>query len=190
MNRRTIPSHREMQACGPVATNRALRRSEPDSLPGKHFALQALPCSFVSMNVGPVHQKPASPGIEEGPENSVHILYRVEPETTFEQAASQTFDLVLRAQRDFPGYARVLYLEIEGHTGTQFGFDGDFFEFQQEYLQGFLGPFLSALDMPLLSVFNPRPQRNDLPDKVEIDGPATPTPGGFPFPLNQTNQTK
>ena len=121
------------------------------------------------------------PGVEPGPENTAHILYRVEPDTTFEQAAADTFNLVLQAQKDYPGRARVLYLEINGHTGTQFGFDGDFFEFQQEYLQGFLGPFLSGLDLPLLSVFNPRPQRNDLPDKIEVDGP---TAGGFPFPLN------
>ncbi|HBS03481.1 MAG TPA: hypothetical protein DEA96_00855 [Leptospiraceae bacterium] len=136
------------------------------------------------MNVGPVYQKPESPGYEPGPENTVHILYRVEPETSFEQAASETFDLVLQAQKEYPGWARVLYLEINGHTGTQFGFDGDFFEFQQEYLQGFLGPYLSGLDLPLLSVFNPRPQKNDLPDKIEIDGPA---PGGFPFPMGHSS---
>lgn len=134
------------------------------------------------MNVGPVHQKPENPGVEEGPENTAHILYRVMPETTFEEAASASFQLVKEAQERFPGYARAFYLEIEGHQGTSFGFDGDFFEFQQEFLQGFLGPFLSGLDMPLLSVFNPRPQRNDLPDKIEIDVPA-PSPGGFPFSL-------
>lgn len=137
------------------------------------------------MNVGPVYQKPGKPGIEKGPENTVHILYRVGPETTFDEAAVESFDLVQRAQQQYPGYARVFYLEIEGHTGNQFGFDGDFFEFQQEYLQGFLGPFLSAMDLPLLSIFNPRPQRDDLPDKIEIDGPAA---GGFPFSLPKKDQ--
>ncbi|MEQ8350884.1 MAG: hypothetical protein RH862_05330 [Leptospiraceae bacterium] len=137
------------------------------------------------MHVGPVHQKPENPGIEPGPENTVHIFYRALPQTTFEEAATTSFQMVLQAQNDYPGHTRVFYLEIEGHSGPQFGFDADFFEFQQEFLQGFLGPFLSALDLPLLSVFNPKPQRNDLPDKIEVDGP---TAGGFPFPLNSSSQ--
>jgi hypothetical protein len=44
-------------------------------------------------------------------------------------------------------------------------------ELQQEFLIAALGPYFTALDMPLLSVLNPDPQRNDVPDRLEI-GPG------------------
>lgn len=134
------------------------------------------------MRVGPIHQKPEKPGVFEGAEDTVHILYVAGPDAGFEQAAMEAFSLIKEAQQRFPDRRRVFYLEIEGHEGTSSGFDPDFFEFQQEFLQGFLGPFLSGLDMPLQSLFNPNPQRNDLPDKIDFGPPQNPGPLSFHLP--------
>lgn len=118
--------------------------------------------------VPPEYDKPDEPGIHQGFEGVVHILQIVSPDDDFATAATRAFDLILEAQREYPNQSRVLYVDIVGHTGTSSGFEPDFFEFQQEFLQGFLGPFLSALATPLQSLFNPNEQRNDLPDKIEI----------------------
>jgi hypothetical protein len=120
------------------------------------------------MNVPPQYERPSSPGIHPGFEDTVHILHIVRPEHDFTQATQNVFALIRDAQKQYPNQPRVLYVEIEGHTGTSSGFDPDFFEFQQEFLQGFLGPFLSAVATPLQSLYNPNPQRNDLPDLIEI----------------------
>lgn len=117
--------------------------------------------------VPPDYNKPSEPGVFEGLDQ-VSIYHIVKPEDTFDASASAVFSLVIEAQKRFPGRDRVIYLDIEGHKGNAAGFDPDFFEFQQEFLQGFVGPFVRALAMPLLSVVNPNEQRNDLPDKLEI----------------------
>ena len=41
-------------------------------------------------------------------------------------------------------------------------------EFQQEFMIATMGPLLTAIDMPLVSVWNPEPQQNDFPDKLAI----------------------
>ena len=41
-------------------------------------------------------------------------------------------------------------------------------EFQQEFLIAALGKFLTALDLPLVSVINPELQDNNLPDSLAI----------------------
>ncbi len=120
------------------------------------------------MQPPPEHDKPAAPGIHIGFEGQVNIYHVVAPDDDFGTAANAVFDMLKRAQAEHPDQRRVLYVDIEGHTGSSSGFEPDFFEFQQEFLQGFLGPFFSALDMPLQSVFNPNPQRNDVPDLIDI----------------------
>lgn len=120
------------------------------------------------MHVPPEYEKPESPGIHPGFEDTVHILLVVSPDDDFATAANQAFALTKEAQEKYPGQPRVLYVDIHGHRGTSSGFEPDFFEFQQEFLQGFLGPFLSALSTPLQSLYNPNEQRNDLPDLIDI----------------------
>jgi hypothetical protein len=77
--------------------------------------------------------------------------------------------MIKEAQERYPGWPRVFYLDVNGHKGDRAGFDPDFFEFQQEFMIAGLGPFLTALDMPLVSVWNPEPQRNDLPDVLAVE---------------------
>lgn len=120
------------------------------------------------MNVPPEYEKPQSPGVYAGMENTAHIYHIVRATDDFESACNAVFALIRRAAVELPGARRVLYIDIEGHEGASSGYDGDFFEFQQEFLQGFLGPFLTAMDLPLISVFNPRDQREDLPDLIEV----------------------
>lgn len=123
--------------------------------------------------VPPDYNKPKEPGVVAG-FDAVSIYHIVRAEDTFESAANAVFARVREAHEKYPGRDRVLYIDIEGHKGAAAGFDEDFFEFQQEFLQGFLGPFLRAIAMPLLSVLNPKEQREDLPDLIQIGPPGTP----------------
>ena len=126
------------------------------------------------MMVPPEYNKPDAPGVVLGDDGLVGVYHIVEESVDFDKSAQAVFDLLRRAQKEHPGIDRVLYIDINGHRGDVVGFDQDFFEFQQEFLQGFLGPFFAALDMPLSSVFNPNEQRNDVPDIIDIAGPRSP----------------
>jgi hypothetical protein len=47
-------------------------------------------------------------------------------------------------------------------------------ELQQDFLLGVLAPFLSEVHCPLLTLRNPRPQDDDIPDDLIIEpGPRT-----------------
>ena len=103
-----------------------------------------------------------------GFDNVVSVYHVIETEDDFESAALTVFAMVLECQERYPNWPRVVYLDILGHTGDRGGFDGDMFEFQQEFMIETMGPFLTALDMPLVSVWNPEPQKNNLPDQLAI----------------------
>ena len=75
------------------------------------------------------------------------------------------------AQNRYPDWPRAIYIDINGHEGERAGYDAHFFEFQQEFMIAIMGPFFTAIDVPLLSVYNPEPQRNDLPDALAIRFP-------------------
>ena len=104
-----------------------------------------------------------------GFDNSVALYHVVEEEDDFRSAAIRVFGMIKEAQERYPDWPRVFYLDVKGHSGDRAGFDGDFFEFQQEFLIAALGPFLTAVDTPLVSVWNPEPQRNDLPDAIAVE---------------------
>jgi hypothetical protein len=109
------------------------------------------------------------PSRPEPTDRAVALYHRVYPEESFEVAARVLWDLVRRAEQDHPGTPRTLYLDIEGHRNDQGGYDSDMFELQQNFLLGFLLPFLTEAHLPLgLSVRNPRAQRGDLPDELMI----------------------
>jgi hypothetical protein len=117
---------------------------------------------------GPTYNKPATPGIHLSVDNTISIYHVIGADDTFIGAARDVFALLREAQTRFPNRPRVIYLDIEGHRGVRAGFDADFFEFQQEFLILSLGPFFTAIDAPLLSVINPDPQRNDVPDVLQV----------------------
>lgn len=119
----------------------------------------------------PEYNKPDAPGIWMNFDNSVSIYHIIGETDTFEVAAQEIFGMVQEAQDRFPDWPRVLYLEIRGHLDKHGRFDPDFVELQQEFLIAAMGQFLTALDMPLVSVINPEPQKNQLPDRLRIGPP-------------------
>ena len=126
----------------------------------------------------PEYAKPDAPGVHMGFDNSVALYHVVVPEETFEQAAQAVFGLLRDAQARFPGWPRVFYLDIAGHRGDAGGFDPDFYEFQQDFLFSTIAPFVTALETPLTgSLLNPEPQRNDVPDRLNIGADTRPHAG-------------
>ncbi len=122
----------------------------------------------------PQYQKPDEPGVAMNFDNTVSLLQRVGPEDTFDQAAREAFRLIREAQRQYPDWPRVFYLEIEGHKGEQKGYDSDFFEFQQEFWFATIAHFVTAFETPLVGgLMNPQPQRNDIPDELSINTPES-----------------
>ncbi|WP_179270948.1 hypothetical protein [Rubricoccus marinus] len=136
----------------------------------------------------PEYNKPDSPGIHMGFDNTVAIYQVVAPEDTFEAAATEAVDFLREAEQRFPGWPRVFYLDVAGHDGDAGGFDPDFYEFQQEFFFSVLAPFISAAEMPLTGgLVNPEPQRNDVPDALRFGedvrphaGQVVPDHGGTP----------
>ena len=102
-------------------------------------------------------------------DNTVSVYHVVSESDSFQKAVSDTFGLIKEAEARFPGWPRMLYLDIIGHQGGQSGFDEDFVEFQQELFFSTMAPFLTAFELPLTGpLLNPQPQRNDLPDEIVI----------------------
>ena len=120
----------------------------------------------------PEYNKPEAPGIWMNFDNTVSIYHVVGEGEDFEQAAQGVFAQLQECQQRFPDWPRVLYLDIVGHLDNFGRFEPDFVELQQEFLIAALGPYFTALDMPLVSVLNPELQRNDIPDRLEIGPPA------------------
>ncbi len=114
----------------------------------------------------PTFDKPDAPGLHMNFDNTVSIYHIVAPEDDFDTAAQDLFALLKEAQERFPDWPRVLYLDVHGHLDEQGRFEPDFVELQQEFLIQALGTFFTALAMPLVSVVNPEPQSNEVPDKL------------------------
>ena len=101
-------------------------------------------------------------------DRGVALYHVVLPHEGFEDAARALFRLVRRAQAVKPGARRMLFLDIEGHRQADGTFDADMRELQQEFLFDVLAPFLSEAPCPLLTLRNPRPQDDDLPEDLII----------------------
>ena len=126
----------------------------------------------------PEYNKPETPGIHMGFDNTVAVYQVVAPEDTFDAAASEAVDLLREAERRFPGWPRVYYLDVAGHRGEAAGFDPDFYEFQQEFFFSVLAPFISAAELPMTGgIVNPEAQRNDVPDALRIGPDVRPHAG-------------
>lgn len=118
----------------------------------------------------PQYNKPDAPGVALNFDNSVSVYYVVQPEETFEEAASGVVELVREAEQRYPGWPRTFYLDIVGHSDDQGRLEDDFVEFQQEFLFSIIGPFVTAMETPLTGgVVNPEAQRNDVPDRLKIE---------------------
>ncbi len=87
----------------------------------------------------------------------------------FEEAATALLDLVRSAQRREPGKRRLLFLDIDGHRDRQGRYDRDMHELQTAFTTECLMPFLAEAHLPSgMHVVNPAPQRDDVPDTLEI----------------------
>jgi hypothetical protein len=104
----------------------------------------------------------------ESSDKAIAIYYLVYPHEGFEEAAQALFTLVQAAQQRHPGEKRNLYLDIEGHRTSAGGFDPNMVELQQEFLLGFLSPYLSEIHAPLVRATNTKPQENALPPTLVI----------------------
>ena len=104
-------------------------------------------------------------------DNTVSIYHVVQEADHFDKAAQEIFGLIAEAQKRYPDWPRVFYLDILGHIDEQGRFEPDMVEIQQEFLIAALGKFLTAIDMPLVSVVNPDVQDNEIPDSLGIQLP-------------------
>ncbi len=98
----------------------------------------------------------------------VALYHRVMRRENFEKAAKDLVSLVYAAEKKEPGKPRTLYLDIDGHRNAQGRFDADMLELQKGFGLRFLLPFLTEVHFPLISDRNKNPQRNDVPERLEI----------------------
>jgi len=130
----------------------------------------------------PEYDKPDAPGIHMNFDNTVSIYHIVGEEDGFVAAAQDIFALLKESQDRFPGWPRVLYLDINGHLDEEGRFDDEMVELQQEFMIAALGPFFTALAMPIISVVNPDTQRNDVPEELVMQDPNAPLPEDTSWP--------
>jgi hypothetical protein len=116
----------------------------------------------------PKYNKPETLGISMNFDNSVSIYHQIAPEDGFVKAAQDIFALVKEAQSKFPNWQRILYLDIYGHKGENGQPDEEMIELQQEFFFSAIAPFLTAFELPIVDGLNPNPQRNDVPDRLNI----------------------
>jgi hypothetical protein len=113
-------------------------------------------------------------GEKSSDDRGVALYHVVLPHEGFEDAARALFRLVRRAQDVKPGARRMLFLDIEGHRQPDGSFDADMRELQQEFLFDVLARFLTEAHCPLMTLRNPHPQDDDLPEDLIIEpGPRT-----------------
>ena len=126
----------------------------------------------------PDYAKPDAPGVHMGSGNTAALYYVVGAGEPFEEAAQGVFRLLREAQARFPDWPRVFYLDVAGHEGPAAGFDTDFYEFQQDFWFSTVAPFVQAFELPLTGpLVNPEPQRNDIPDRLNIGADTRPHAG-------------
>ncbi len=86
----------------------------------------------------------------------------------FEQAATKIYQLIYKMGKRYPEIGRALIIEIQGHRNAEGGYDRDMFELQFEFLTKCILPFVHVLHMPLISIENPKEQRNLECEKLMI----------------------
>ncbi|WP_245234630.1 HNH endonuclease [Streptomyces flavochromogenes] len=104
-------------------------------------------------------------------QKGVAIYHDMKVYENFERTALRIFECVKQAEKDSPGAPRLLYIDIQGHKNETGGYDHDAFELMQDFALGFLGDYLTEIRTPLYGARNPRKQRNDIPDALQIHHP-------------------
>lgn len=101
-------------------------------------------------------------------DKGIAIQHTVFAEENFQTAARMIYKLIYTAQQNFPNQKRILYLDIEGHRNDAGGYDHDMLELQEEFILGFVMPYITAVYMPLISVENKKLQKNELVEDLAI----------------------
>jgi hypothetical protein len=102
------------------------------------------------------------------PADVIAIAHRVLAHEDFNRTAQILLVLLVKAQRQYPGKKRCLYLEIDGHRNSAGGFDHDMFELQSKFMGEFLIQFLTRAESPLGIFQNPNPQNNEIPESLNL----------------------
>ena len=92
----------------------------------------------------------------------------------FEDAARAIWELLTEAQRRFPDAPRHLFLDVEGHRNSAGGYDAEMYELQFNFILQSLMPFFTEVAIPLISLENPKPQDNNVPEELKFFGPDDP----------------
>lgn len=114
--------------------------------------------------------------IDENPEKTnqlhtqkINIYHNILAEENFEESAKTIFNLVKKSiKSDNINKKRVLFLDIEGHVNKNNNYDHDMSELQIMFIPNMILPFVSEVYMPLFSIKNDRPQKNDIPPNISI----------------------
>ncbi|WP_210730329.1 HNH endonuclease [Streptomyces sp. S816] len=107
----------------------------------------------------------------DGTPKGIALYHDMRVEEDFTKCATRLFSILKQAAAANPGSPRYLYLDIQGHRNAVGGYDADAFEIIQEFLLGFLSPYLTEISTPLYRTRNPEPQREDVPDVLNIRDP-------------------
>ncbi|MEU7165324.1 HNH endonuclease [Streptomyces morookaense] len=108
----------------------------------------------------------------DGATKGIALYHDMRVEEDFTKCATRLFSILKRAAAANPGAPRYLFLDVQGHRNAAGGFDADAFEIIREFLLGFLGPYLTEISTPLYRVRIPGPQREDVPDVLNIRDPG------------------
>ncbi|MBB5476777.1 hypothetical protein HNR20_001282 [Micromonospora parathelypteridis] len=104
-------------------------------------------------------------------QKGIAIYYDMRVEDNFERCAQRLVETVAFAARTEPRRKRYLYLDVQGHKNDAGGYDRDAYEIMKEFLVGFLMPYLAEAHTPLGAFRNPKGQREDVPEVLEIKDP-------------------
>jgi hypothetical protein len=111
------------------------------------------------------------------PASPIAIAHRVLAHEDFDHTVQILLKLLSKAQREFPGAKRSLFLEIDGHRNSNGGFDDDMLELQSKFMEEVLLQFLTRVVTPLAEFKNPKPQTNVIPEELNLIRVDPPPPG-------------
>ncbi|MFI7101284.1 HNH endonuclease [Streptomyces sp. NPDC050161] len=113
---------------------------------------------------------PEGPGADAKPKG-IALYHDMRVEEDFTKCATRLFAILKKAAATSPGAPRYLYLDIQGHRNAADGYDADALEIIRDFLLGVLSPYLTEISTPLYQARNPEPQREDIPDALNIRDP-------------------
>jgi len=100
--------------------------------------------------------------------DGVALYHAVLADEDFERTVFNLLQLLQKAQREYPGQKKSLYIDIEGHRNAAGGFDRDMLELQSKFATDFLIQFLSRIVMPMATLENPHPQKDEVPGALTL----------------------